>query len=241
VVLPIQSFAEREGTFTNALRRVQRFYTAHGPVGQSLPAWKAVALIGQRLGGPKPRHSAALVMKAITESVSHYAEMSYPALAQVEEQFPPIGEAPGFYGGTAKAPAGGTGRQWPCAAEGRAKLHLRPAEAPAPIEAGEGGLVIVPVRRLYDRAPEFYASKLMHGRIPQPFVALNSADAGRLGIAAGDPVVITVAGSRLTVTAVVGGYAPQGVALVPLRLSDDPLPFVPMAGAVEKAPVAEAV
>ncbi|NPV66727.1 MAG: NADH-quinone oxidoreductase subunit NuoG [Anaerolineae bacterium] len=241
VVLPIQSFAEREGTFTNALRRVQRFYTLHGPVGQSLPAWEVAALIGQRLGGPKPRHSAALVMKAITESVSQYAEMSYPALAQVEKQFPPIGEAPGFYGGTAKAPTGGTGRQWPCLAEGSDRLPLRPAEASAPARAGDGELVIVPVRRLYDRAPEFYASTLMHGRIPQPFAALNSADAARLGIAAGDPITITVAGSSLTVTAVVNDYAPAGVVLVPQRLSDDPLPFVPTVGVVARSAIAETV
>ena len=29
-VLPVQSFAERDGTFTNGERRVQRFYTAQG-------------------------------------------------------------------------------------------------------------------------------------------------------------------------------------------------------------------
>ncbi len=238
VVLPIQSFAERDGTFTNAMRRVQRFYTAHGPVGQSLPAWEAIARLGQRAGFEKPRRSSAMMMKALTENVRLYEDMGYVALSKAEPQFPPIGESPGFYGGASKAPAGGTGIQWPSKAEGRGKLTVKAVEAAA---AAEGDLVISPVRRLYDRAPEFSASKLMHGRIPQPFVALNSADADKLGIADGDQVVVRAAGSALEVQAVVDGYAPQGVALVPLYLSSTPMPLVPVAGTVEKVAVAEPV
>ena len=37
VLLPIASFAERDGSYTNGERRVQRFYTAQGPLGQHCP------------------------------------------------------------------------------------------------------------------------------------------------------------------------------------------------------------
>jgi NADH-quinone oxidoreductase subunit G len=40
VVLPAQSWAEREGTFTNGERRVQRYYPALHPVGESRADWK---------------------------------------------------------------------------------------------------------------------------------------------------------------------------------------------------------
>ena len=49
-VLPIQSFAERDGSFVNGERRVQRFYTAQGPIGDALPAWKLFGSIGQAAG-----------------------------------------------------------------------------------------------------------------------------------------------------------------------------------------------
>ncbi len=241
VVLPIQSFAERDGTFTNALRRVQRFYTLHGPVGSALPAWEALALLGQRLGMSRPRHGAALVMKALAETVKPYAGLSYPALAAVEKQFPPIGESPIFYGGASQAPAGGSGLQWPVKAEGSGKLRVRAVDAPQALKVKPDQLVIAPVTRLYDRAPEFYASTLMHNRIPQPFVALNAGDAGRLGIADGDPVTVSAAGMALTVTAVVDDYAPAGVALLPLRLSADPVSLTPVVGTVAPVPVAEPV
>ncbi len=241
VVLPIQSTTEREGTFTNADRRVQRFYMAHGPFGESLPAWEVAALIGQKLGGEPPRHTVALVMRAITQNVPAYAEIDYPALARVEPQLPPIGESPGFYGGTAMPPTGGTGIQWASKAEGRGKLRLKAVAAPEAAQPGEGELLIAPVRRLYDRAPEFFASTLMHQRIPQPFVALNTADGERLGIADGDRVVVRVDGVELAVTAVVDGYAPEGVALLPLRLGGGPAPLAPTPGTVEKVEAAEAM
>ncbi len=239
VVLPIQSFAERDGTFTNALRRVQRFYTAQGPVGESLPAWQLVGLLGQRLGMDRPRRSAALVMKALAESVKLYAGMSYPALAEAVPQLPPIGISPGFYGGTAAPPAGGTGLQWPSVAEQGKPVKVVAVKAPPVVQAGAGELVIVPLRRLYDRAPEFFASAVMHGRIPRPFVALHPSDAARLGVSDGGRVSLSAAGSTLDVIAVVTDDAPQGLALLPQRLAPGAFPQEPVAGKI--APVAEAV
>ncbi len=239
VVLPIQSTTERDGTFTNAERRVQRFYTAHGPLGESLSAWEAAALLGQHFGLPAPRYNPALVMKAIAAAVKPYADISFPALTAAEVQMPPIGEAKGFYGGTARPPIGGTGIQLPARSEGRGKLHVKPVDAPGAFEVGEDELLVVPVRRLYDRTPEFASSKLMHDRIPQPFVALNEADAARLGVASGDTVEVSADGAAVTVTAVVDDYAPQGVAFLPLRLSADPFPMIPVTGTVTR--VAEAL
>ncbi|NNJ10229.1 NADH-quinone oxidoreductase subunit NuoG [Chloroflexales bacterium ZM16-3] len=49
VVLPAASVAEREGTYTNAERRVQRSRQAAHPVGESRPDWKIVQGVGQAL------------------------------------------------------------------------------------------------------------------------------------------------------------------------------------------------
>ncbi|MAG36111.1 MAG: formate dehydrogenase subunit alpha [Dehalococcoidia bacterium] len=58
VVLPATSFAEKEGTFTNSERRVQRVRQAVPPVGNSRPDWWIVSEIGKRLAerlGMDPR------------------------------------------------------------------------------------------------------------------------------------------------------------------------------------------
>ena len=49
VVLPATSFAEKDGTFTNSERRVQRVRKAVEPIGGSRPDWEIIADLGRRL------------------------------------------------------------------------------------------------------------------------------------------------------------------------------------------------
>ncbi|MEP7215642.1 MAG: formate dehydrogenase subunit alpha [Anaerolineaceae bacterium] len=49
VVLPACSFAEKDGTFTNSERRVQRVRRAIAPVGESRPDWEIIAELGRRM------------------------------------------------------------------------------------------------------------------------------------------------------------------------------------------------
>ena len=49
VILPATSFAEKDGTFTNSDRRIQRVRTAVPPVGDSRPDWDIICDIGRRV------------------------------------------------------------------------------------------------------------------------------------------------------------------------------------------------
>ena len=49
VVLPATSFAEKDGTFTNSERRVQRVRKAVEPIGESRPDWDILCELAQRL------------------------------------------------------------------------------------------------------------------------------------------------------------------------------------------------
>jgi len=48
-VLPAAAFAERDGTYTNAERRVQRFRAARNTLGDSRPDWQIFAALGRAL------------------------------------------------------------------------------------------------------------------------------------------------------------------------------------------------
>jgi NADH-quinone oxidoreductase subunit G len=50
VVLPVATWAEVDGTFTNKAGRVQRIHAALPPPGEAMPGWQAVALLAERLG-----------------------------------------------------------------------------------------------------------------------------------------------------------------------------------------------
>jgi NADH-quinone oxidoreductase subunit G len=241
VVLPRQSFAERDGSFTNGERRVQRFYTAQAPVGESRPDWKIFAEIGQRLGRAKPKLSAAAVMQDVTRAVPQYAAMSYPNLAKTAKQFPDVGGTDLYYGGTAYDNHGGLGIQWATDAETGAVSGAALPAFSATVR-GEGQFLIVPVQVLYDHEVEFEASTpLMHAHIDAPFVLLNTNDANALGIAQGDTVAVNFGAGTVEVTARTDAAAPAGAALLPRHLAAQPTPAVPVAGALAKVTKVEAV
>lgn len=50
VVLPASPSLEKEGTFTNTERRIQRFYPALEPLGDSKPDWQIISALAQRMG-----------------------------------------------------------------------------------------------------------------------------------------------------------------------------------------------
>lgn len=233
LVLPVQSFAEREGTFTNGMRRVQRFYMAQTPLDGPLPGWKVFAHIGAGMkGGDRPRISAALVMRDVTQHVLRYAEMSYTNLAHVEPQFPIVGGDDLYYGGTAYTNHGGLGVQWATNAEKeKYRLTVRPVDRTV---SKISGLAVVPVRVLYNRELLFAASEVMYSRVPAPYAELNQRDADDLGIADGDPVLITVGDLAIKAQAYVNGRAPAGIVLLPQQLSHTPMPLAPASCAVRK-------
>lgn len=58
VVLPLQTSVERDGTFTNCERRVQRFFRAFEVSPEVRAGWFVCAELAGRLGVPMPYFSA---------------------------------------------------------------------------------------------------------------------------------------------------------------------------------------
>jgi NADH-quinone oxidoreductase subunit G len=80
VVLPMTTFAEQEGTFTNIQGRVQRFWPAVTAPGASRPAWFVLAaLVAQRTGGLASK-SAADYFAQLALQVPAFAGLSYDDL-----------------------------------------------------------------------------------------------------------------------------------------------------------------
>ena len=97
VVLPACSFAEKEGTFTNTERRVQRVRKAIEPVGDSKPDWWIASQIAQRIGVKGfDFDSAVKVMEEISRVTPSYGGINYNRLEKGTLQWPcPTEEHPG--------------------------------------------------------------------------------------------------------------------------------------------------
>lgn len=112
VVLPGTSYAEKDGTFTNSERRVQRIRQAIPEIKKSVPDWKILADIFVRLCYHKPHYqSANQIMEEIRLVVPIYGGVNYFRLDEEGLQWPCLDQEDsgtdilyhnGFPGGKAK-------------------------------------------------------------------------------------------------------------------------------------------
>lgn len=108
VVLPVCSFAEKEGTFTAADRRVQHIKPAIRKIGKSRSDFEIFASLITLLGGD-PAMSPASVFAELATSVPGYGGMSYATLGE-EGLFATVAVKSSFVVPQAAAVASATGK-----------------------------------------------------------------------------------------------------------------------------------
>jgi NADH-quinone oxidoreductase subunit G len=212
VVLPVQSFTEREGTFTTGERRVQRFYPAvlHPELK---PDYAIIASIS-KLAGLNVEGSPMRIFNQLAEKVPAFQGMSYRQLAQVSEQWPIIGRNDLYYGGSSYANAQGLG------------VHLSlPAQIPSlawpqvpEVKQLEGAILAVPITILYDRGQTIHPSQLLQQRTPPTHIALHPDVAQRINITDGTLVQFTLDGVPIEAILHINEQVPLDVAFVPRSL-----------------------
>ena len=215
VVLPAQSWAEREGTFTSGERRVQRTYPAIPAMGQARPDWQILAQLGERVGLGKPPFAASLVFKEIAAAIPQYAGMDYRTLAQVTEQWPVVGGSDLYFGGTAYDNHQGLGQQTATAAESGALDGFDlPADTPATTAPRRVGVInVLRTPALYTPGTLINLTPVLRDRLARPTLFINPGDAAALLIGAGEAMVV-MGGEEVAATVVLDEDAPIGLALL---------------------------
>jgi len=84
IILPGVSFAEKDGTFTNMERKVQRVRKAISPIGEAWPDWKIFCSLSEKMGYPMRYESPSRVMEEISEVVPIYKGINYSRLEKEE-------------------------------------------------------------------------------------------------------------------------------------------------------------
>ena len=211
VVLPAQSWAERDGTFTNGERRIQRYYPAIAPIGSARPDWQILQQVGEKAGGSKAVFAAAVLFKKSIGKLKTHKKLDYRSLSQMEEQWPIIGKEDLYYGGTSYENQHGLGVQLASAAESGTVKMYELSETAANETAG---LPLVRTAALYTPGTLINHSDVLAGRMAHPTLYLSEETAGGMGISMGDSVSVKINGASVTASAYVNGVAPNGVALI---------------------------
>jgi len=220
VVLPVQAYTEREGTFTSGERRVQRYFPAVPPQASVRADFAIAAQLAGLLGLSLPAKSAAAVMAAIAGVAPAYSGLSYEKVSETVPQWPAVGRSELYYGGTIYDNTQGLGIQLPLTQDGAdagpASAQTGAASDGHGLAPGSGELLAVPVTRLYDRGQTLLPSTLLHQRLTrQGAVWMNPASAAGLGLADGQPATMQLDGTVCAVLVGVKEGIPDGVVLVP--------------------------
>jgi NADH-quinone oxidoreductase subunit G len=212
VVFPARSFIERQGSLTSGERRVQRYYPAVQAFGESQADWKILTQLAAALDLDLESSSAAGVFLRIAETTPDYQDLTYQKLAEVEDQWPPVGDSDLYYGGTTYNNHQGLGVQlMPSTQRGEAfELRWRePAKMPR-----RGKMWMLPVKTLYDRSVNVNASQVLEPRMAKLQLHLNPEDAKRIGVGEGDKLSVSLNGHSEEAPTIMDELVPKGQVLV---------------------------
>jgi formate dehydrogenase major subunit len=209
VVLPSACFAEKEGTFSNTERRVQRVRKAVDPPGLAKDDWWITCEIATRMGFPMQYDSSEAIFNELAAVTPSYGGLSY---ARIEAQ----------------------GIHWPCPSSEhpgtpilhtqqftRGKGHFHAIEWIPPAEDidEEYPFFLTTGRVLYQYHTGTMTMKTegLNERAPVSFAEISVSDASHLGLQDGDSVRVASRRGEITVQVQISQKAVDGTIFIPFH------------------------
>ncbi|MFO7887845.1 MAG: formate dehydrogenase subunit alpha [Eubacteriales bacterium] len=214
VILPASSFAEKDGTFTNSERRVQRVRKAINPIGESKADWIIIKDILKRLGMKENYNNPQEIAEEISSLTPQYAGINYNRIEEVGLQWPCTDDKhPGTKYLHKDNPARGKGLFIPAE---YAKSNETPCD--------DYPYILTTGRILYH-----YHTRTMTGRIEglnnlysESFVEINPLTARGLDIEDGEIIVVSSRRGSIKVRAFVTEDIKEGVVFIPFHFAEGP-------------------
>jgi predicted molibdopterin-dependent oxidoreductase YjgC len=217
VVLPAASFAEKDGTFTNTERRVQRLHKAINPPGEARPDWSVLCQVASRMGAPGfGFDSPEAIMREIASVTPSYRGITYARIEAAGIQWPcPDASHPGtpVLHTQRFATPSGKGRFFPV-------QYIPPSERPDK----DYPLTLTTDRSLFQYHTGTMTRKVAGLNVlrKEELLEINAEDAQLLGITDGDMVRITSRRGAVETRVRVGEICPQGVVSLTFHFAETP-------------------
>ncbi len=211
VVLPATAFAEKDGTFSNTERRVQRVRKAVDAPGEAKADWVILMEIMNRLGYEKNYNNPQEIFDEMRTVTPSYAGITYDRIDNIGIQWPcPNEEHPGtrflHSGKFARGKALFMGIE-----------YIKSAELPDE----EYPLILTTGRLLYH-----YHTRTMSGRVeglnkksPESFIEIHPDTASSIGVSEGDMVKVASRRGSITVKARVSDIVDRNVVFIPFHFA----------------------
>jgi formate dehydrogenase alpha subunit len=214
VVLPAFSFAEKDGTFTNTERRIQRVRKAVNPPGLARDDWEIVCDIATAFGYPMHYENASEIMDEIASVSPIYGGISFDRIESIGLQWPcPDKSHPGtkyLHKGRFK--------------RGKGKFHPVQFREPAESPNKKFPFVLSTGRLLYQYHTGTLSRKApaIDQKSPTGYVEIHFRDAEKYGIKDGDMVEVSTIRGKITTKASVGTQVAKGWLFIPFHFAEGP-------------------
>jgi formate dehydrogenase alpha subunit len=213
VIFPAATFAEKDGTYTNTERRVQKIRAAVPPAGESKPDYEIICGLAKLMGYPMDYRASHEIMEEIAILTPSYGGILHHRLDA------------------------GFGLQWPCFGmdhPGTPYLHRKkfargmgafiPVEFIPPAEPtdDEYPFILTTGRSYfhYHTGTMCRRTATLEREEPECMVELNPADAERLAVRNNDFVNVRSRRGHIEVRARVTGTVPEGIVFIPFHFRE---------------------
>ena len=209
VVLPSASFAEKEGTFTNTERKVQRVRKAVAPPGEAREDWEIICDLAGRMGYSMNFNNAQTIMEEIAQVTPSYCGINYGRLQEDGIHWPCTGTD---HPGTPCLHMD----QFTC---GLGVFHAIDYRPPSELPDDEYPLYLTTGRILYQYHTGTMTMKTegLNELAPECFVEVSSLDAEEYKIEEGDLLKVASRRGEIEAKAKISEKAVKGTIFLPFH------------------------
>lgn len=214
VILPAAVFAEKDGTFTNTERRVQKLRKAVDPPGEAKPDWEILSALAERMGYASEYHNTEDIMEEIASVAPIYGGIHHDRLDEYGLQWPCRDRE---HPGTPMLHQGQFTR-------GRGKFHAIEYKPPAE-SVSEGFPLILTTGRVLEHwhtGSMSRRSEVLEKLHPGGKVDIHPDDALNLGIVDGDLVTLASERGKIETEVHVTDKTAPGLAFMAFHWSESP-------------------
>ncbi len=212
VVLPSACFAEKEGTFSNTERRVQRVRKAVNPPGQAKDDWWITCEIGTRMGYEMKYQNSEEIFEEIRKVTPSYAGITYDRIEKEGIHWPcPNIEHPG-------TPILHIGKF----TRGKGVLHPIEYTPPAEQTDDEYPFYLTTGRLLYQYHSGTMTMKTegLNDRAPGTYVEISPQDAAKLNLIDGEKVKVASRRGEIKADVKISDKASDGTVFLPFHFAE---------------------
>ncbi len=212
VVLPAAAFAEKEGTFTNTERRVQRVRKALNPPGQAKEDSWIIRELSDRLGYPMKYNYVDEVFQEIGSLWQAVAGITYSRIDKWGLQWPcPTADHPGtpylFKGGFPRGKAAFS------VVEYRPSKELPDKEYPFMLSTGRH-------LYLYHTGTMIRKEDALSSVLPEAYIELNPDDAQQLGLSDNQKVKVSSRRGSIEIKVQISKRVGKGRVFIPFHYKE---------------------